>query len=272
VPPKAVEKSKYPLLLEFWLLLLLPWILDSYSTRAVLTSVFGATLWGIALALAVARARTRDEKFRARQGWILCAICVLWMAYWIYSFSSLSHPATGFEAPRPDIEKWLLISHAGLLAAGAGMVAVLWASSLLWIFQERSLRQSSWQRRRSRWRLPSLEALGKVARGSMDGAFASWGLGFFLAMISGILRWRSHGVRGEGPTLGWITDTRVWATALLWVLLVAGFQAGHLMSSANRWLYRLYVVLGTLFWVAFVYGLMMGHHSDLHEPVSWFLQ
>lgn len=260
-------KSRYSGLLEFWLILIVPGILDLLGGRGILASLFGALLWGMALVIAAVRPSTQDSSFRAKQGRVLGFICGAWLSYWALSFVESPHRISA----DPGLTKWLTWSHAGLLTAGLGMVLVLWATSAIWLFQDFRLRQNSWQRRQSKWRLPSLEALAAVCEKSIRFAFGAWGLGLFLAILTAILKWKPTLIDSTGSLdiAAWWLDSKVMSTALLWVALAVGFQLSITKAKSGRWLYRFYVTLSLLF-VFFFSRFMMEGHSRIHEPLSWF--
>ena len=264
---KLPERST---LIEFWSVFLVPWVLDLLGGRGVFASVFGAFFWGLGLSLAVARSQTRDLKFRKWQGHALLLVSMVWLVYWGSSFIEVGGRA--YQTETGNL-RWLILTHAGLLAAGVGMVLLLWASSVLWLAQESLLRQGSFERRGRRWELPSLEALAKVTRGAANLAFLSWGLGFFLALLNAILSGRSAEAAPHVRLMAWLSDPKVIGTAVLWVVLALTFQLKHLLSSANRWLFRSYFALSIFFLVAFVYWFMVRVSGPaLHEPLDWFIR
>ncbi|NDF16185.1 hypothetical protein EB061_12845, partial [bacterium] len=143
--------------LELLAAIVIPWGLDLLGQRRVLASAFGAILWGMILVIALLRPRTRDSRLRHFLGWAIGFLAGSWLTYWLVSF---------LEAPRalqlaPEALRMLTLLHAGLLAAGVGMVALIWIGSAAWLLQESLLRKKSWERRRIRISLPSLEALSR---------------------------------------------------------------------------------------------------------------
>lgn len=248
---------------EFWSVLILPWVLDIAGGRGLLTSLFGALLWGLAVVLAAVRPRTLDPRFRARQGQALLVIGALWMGYWGFSF---------FEAPppmtlAPESVRLLTLLHAGLLTAGFGMVCLLGSASCLWLLQESVLRKSSWERRQWKGRLPSLEAVATLCRRAVQLAFGSWGLGLLLAIFTAVMRWPNH----DGAPRWWL-DTRVLVTALLWLALAGGFQISVRARDEGRWLYRTYLALAFFFTLGFAWFMIASNRSTfLHEKLNWFI-
>jgi len=265
-------------ILEFWLVLTFPWVLDFFTGQRLFTSVFGALLWGVALALSSAHSKTRDPSLRSMLRVALLATSVIWLSYWAFLFFQgaggvgLGASARGGELSDSLSLKYLVFTHAGLLAAGAGMIIVLLCSSFFWLLQEYLLRKSSWERRGliGIW-LPSLESLSRIVAGAINLSFVSWGLGFFLALLNANMHWKAKSLTtGEGGPWAWLADTKVLATALLWILLVVAFQLSHFFSAGNRWLYRFYFIISLLFLSFFTLLLFGGHYSQFHEPIGWF--
>lgn len=261
----SAEPSKKLYVLEFWAVVFVPWILDLLGPHAVFASVFGAVAWGLAVALAVALIRTRDLKAKKALGTSLIVVSVVWLLYWFVSFFEVQRASSTLSG----LPKWLMLTHAGLLAAGAGMVLLNLASSFLWLVQNVNLRKTSWERRSGqRFALPNLEALGKVSGVSVELALGSWGLGFFIAILNGILSW-SH---QQGLHLGWMRDPKVIVTAGLWLLLAAVFQLGHAYPKTSRKLFISYCLLSTIFLVGFFGLLIFNRATELHEPINWFIR
>lgn len=261
VEAKALSQKKRRLILEFWLIVLIPWILDFMAKQRAFTSVFGASLWGICVGLSVARIKALDKKLLKTLGRYLVVMAVLWAWFFILSVFELSQ--TGIS--KPGLPGWLMLTHAGFLAAGAGMIFLNLISSCLWLYQNSVLKMPSMQRRELKFALPSLEALGKLTLGSVDLALMSWGAGFFLAVINGILKW-SH----AHSYFAWFSDPKVLVSAMLWLVLAVQFQLSHFLGRGNPKLFITHVALSVFFLICFVGILIFGNSSVLHEPITWF--
>jgi len=254
------EKRRY--ILEFWVLVILPWLLDLFSVRSVFTSVLGASLWGLAVAVATARVRSVDPKLRRPLTRSLIALVLFWLGFFVARFFE----SPQFESPESKaLPSWLLYTHAGLLAAGAGMVILNLISSVVWLYQHSQLKRSSMERRVIKGTLPSLEALGKLVLGTADLALVCWGVGFFLAIVNAIMKWGS-----EGDRFRWFSDPKVLVSALLWLLLALQFQLSHFLGKGRRKLFVAHLLSSIVFLAFFIGVLVLGNVSALHEPLSWF--
>lgn len=254
--------------LEFALLLLVPWLLDLTGGRAVLASIFGALLWGAALTVSVARRRTRDLKFKNKMGVFLAFLSGSWLVYWVLCFLEPAPPIY-FES---RTVKFITLLHAGILAAGLGMILVLAVASFLWLSQDFVLRKSSWERRRFGFfqKLPPLESLARVAGGAIRIAFSSWGFGLLLAVLAALMHWKLGRETVISHSLDWLLDPRIFLTAALWLLLSIGDQLGRRLSIGSPWLYRSYLALSLIF--LFTFNLFFpGTSRSLHEPINWFV-
>lgn len=252
--------------LELWLILLLPWVLDLLGGRHVMGSIFAALLWGMAVAVASARSRSRDARFRKRFGTLLMILSTAWLIYWLFFLVFELPPPPSLQ---PRIVQSLTLTHAGLLAAGAGMVAILMLGSILWLAQEARLRKSSWERRQSRFNLTSLEGLARLCQGSVLLAFAFWGFGALIAFGTALIRWHNDHA-SDVFSWSWIFDSKVLGTGALWLILVIIFQLDAWIPSGGRRIYKSYAFLAVTFLLLFA-GLMHAS-STAHSPVSWFLK
>jgi hypothetical protein len=252
---------------EFLLLLFVPWALDLLGGRGVLASVFGALLWGIAVAISYARSRTHDPRFRRRLGFVLGVVAGAWLIYWLLWLTGPPPIYLGSQTL-----KWLTLLHAGILAAGCGMVLVLAVASLLWLAQDFLLRKNSWQRRKSPFfkKLPPLESLARVAEGALHLAFSSWGAGFLLAMLAAFMRWRATRDNVDLHSLHWLWDWRILLTAGLWILLSLTQQFSPRIPSGSPWLYRGYLIVSVFFVIFFTMLLPGG--GQFHDSITWFVR
>ncbi len=253
---------------EFTLILILPWLLDLAGGRSVLASIFGALLWGAAVAVAYARRRTKDPIFKTRLGFLLGVLCGSWFTYWALCFTG---PAPLYFESRSL--KWLTLLHAGLLAAGFGMVLVMGIASMLWLARDLFLKQDSWQKRRFQFlkKLPSLESLGRTAEGAASLAFSSWGFGLLLAFLAALMHWKVGKETVVSHSVSWAQDPRILLTALLWVFLSVAYRLRFRVPSGNPWLYRGYLILAIVFLFYFS-QLLPGHENSFHEPIEWFVR
>ncbi|MBS1984154.1 MAG: hypothetical protein JST16_08275 [Bdellovibrionales bacterium] len=261
-----MTRSKLSRALEFWGVLLIPWGLDIVGGRAILATLFGAILWGMAVVLAAVRPRTINPSLKTAQGWVLAFISGSWLSYWGLAF---------VEAPRrislePESIRWLTLLHASLLTAGMGIVLIMAVAAALWLAQDASLRRSSWERRASRLKLPPLEALASLCERSLHLAFSAWGLGVFLAVLTAMLRWPRIAAGESAGTVAWWIDPKVVATVVLWLALALGFQFSLSVPAGTRWIYKFYIAIALLF-VAFFYIFMGGAGSAIHMPLNWFV-
>ncbi len=264
--PKQSPKSHFRPNWEFWAVFLIPWLLDLGGGRTVLASVFGASLWGMAVVVALAHTQTRDPRFKAKLGFVLSLLSACWLTYWVMCFSG---PRPTFFGPTSL--RWLTLFHAALLASGAGMIIILFVTSLMWILQDTLLRKSSWERRTIRGKLPSIESLSRVCTGTIGLAKNSWGLGLVLAFLTALMRWKRANLDSNTASMDWLLDIRILGTAILWVMLGVGDRLGKILSPANPWLYRWYFILSILFLLSFA-SFVSGDHPILHEPINWFVR
>lgn len=242
-------------MLNFWLILLVPWLLDLRSPTPALETAFGALLWGVAVVVAAVYPRTRDVKWRQRLASGLAVLSGTWLAYWALSlFEGVPHK----HVWQTTSLHWLTLTHSALLAAGAGMVLSLWLAAALWLIQENRLRQSSWERRSARSSLPSLESLARFCQWAATFAFISWFLGVVVAFVTAHLQWQR-----------WLTDPKVAATAGLSAVLLACLHLRGNAAPSSRWLYKSYLALTSIFIIFFIW-IMLPAVTTLHEPMRWF--
>jgi hypothetical protein len=242
---------------ELFLLFGIPWILDLTGGRHVLATAFGAILWGIALVLAVVRPQTTDARLKALLGWVLSFVCGAWLTYWGLAFLEAPQPA----AIEPETLRSLTLLHAGLLAAGVGMVFIHGLAAGVWLLQEASLRKSSWARRSKRLPLPSLESCAKLCERSLQSALLTWGAGMSVALVTGVLRW--------GHT--WIGDPRILLSLALAGLLYGTFGFARHLRDSGRGLYATYLTFSTVFLLGFAVLMSLGSDGP-HEPIRWFVR
>jgi len=249
-----------PISIEILAVFGLPWILDLVGGRHVLATSFGAILWGMALVLALVRPQTRDSRLSTFMGWVLSFVIGAWLTYWALAF---------LDAPRivtlgPETLRSLTLLHAGLLAAGVGMVVIHWLAAGAWLLQESLLRKSSWDRRSLRTRLPSLEASAKLCHRSLRAALLTWSAGMAIALVTGVLRW-GH---------AWVTDPKVLLSLALAAMLFGIFSVGARLRDSGRGLYASYLTLSTVFLLGFAALMSMGDSASgaLHEPLRWFVR
>ncbi len=247
--------------LELWLIFLLPWVLDAVSGRGVLASAFGAILWGMALVIALLRSGTRDERFKRAQSWALSFLIGAWLTYWLLSWAG-TEPKNWTVTE--ETLRALTLLHAGILAAGVGMVAVHWGAALAWVLKESSLRKSSWARRTlrlERLTLPPLESIGRVCEGALRYAVMSWIFGIGLALVTASLRW---GVE-------WVRDPKILISIILAMTLGASYKMTQWLEGRGRTLYTAYLTLSGVFLIGF--SLLMSFDvSRIHEPLRWFVR
>lgn len=254
-------------MIEFYFILFAPWILDLCGGRGVLGSFFGAGIWGAAVVVSFVRNRSRNHVFRRRLEFLLGFLAGAWVLYWALSLSGQIQQVPLMEAGTLQYLTWL---HAGLLAAGAGMIVVLAAGSFAWMLQDLRLRKSSWERRVSRMELPPLEALAKLCRATSQIAFTVWGAGLFLAVLTTYTRFRSLHVAAWDFARAWAEDPKVFVVVTLWLGLFIALKLPKWLTKHTRWLYRGYFVGSLVF--MFLFALMMRGLPSLHERVQWFVR
>lgn len=237
----------------FWVILIVPWALEITLNSRSLESLFGAILWGAAIVVALFLPRTRHRALRRRLHTVLYTLCGTWVLLWVLSL--FSTPPT-ITTSSPHI---LRILHSGLMAAGAGMVLLLWIAATLWLWQEWRVRRSSWERRRIPWELPPLESMGNLCDWSLRVAIGTWFLGFVLAFAA------AHTHLGE-----WMGDPRVLGSVLLSLILLIGLQLRAYMDASKPWLYRSYWALCGAFALVFMRFVVWSGGQTLHEPLRIF--
>lgn len=250
---------------EFWLAFTLPWVLDWLGGNGVMASLFGALLWGAALAISATRLKTQDQRL---QHWLVPSFWTLvasWLVYWAISFSS----SPSMIVPKSPVMQLLVVSHAALLAAGFGMVLVSVLASLLWWTAERKLRQNSFERRKQSHQLPSLESSEKLAGRTWLLACISWGTGFALAMVNAFASWQYESQISKGA---WLLDSKILFSFALFVVLLVGFQWIHSNLRSSKQRVQTYTLLGLSFLVLFVSAFVISQSSQFHEPVTWFFR
>ncbi len=264
-----MKRSPSSFVIEFWLIFFLPWALDLWSQHGVLSTVLGAALWGLSLISSAARAKTQDPKLRSLQGVILTLSLVTWLIYWLRTFGpSGAIPIS--KTPEGFTSHFLTLSHAGLLAASTGIVVLWWIASLLWLIQEYFLRKRSFERRSGVWTLPSLESLSRFQSLAFHGALLSWGLGFFLALASGLFTWQPLRESSFANTQNsWLLDPKVIATSALFLLLIIYFQLNLFLNEVSRLRHRMSFLFSTTFLMVFLYLFLGKYSSTLHEPLNW---
>lgn len=237
----------------------IPWILDLLGGRHVLATAFGAILWGMALVLALVRPQTKDTRLQAFLGWVLSFVTGAWFTYWAMAF---------LDAPRlaaigPETLRSLTLLHAGLLAAGVGMVFIHWGAAGTWLLQDAFLRKSSWDRRGLWLRLPSLEACARLCERSLQAALLTWGAGMSIALVTGVLRW-GH---------AWVGDPRILISIGLAMLLFVTFRVGGRLRDVGRGRFASYLTFSTFFLAGFALLMSLGvGSSSVHEPLRWFVR
>lgn len=243
-------------------MLLAPWVFDLLGQRGLFRGLLPSLLWGSAVAISLIRGQTRDAKLNKVLGLVLIGLLSTWFLLWLSALVFGSQADFSIEALASNFLVW---THAGLLAAAGGAVLVLGVFSALWLFQNRSLRQSSWDRRTVRSWMPSLEASEKASLGALRYSFIFWGIGFFLAILNALSRTQAQ---TDGALATWYRDPKVILTAGLWILLVGMFQASQNFFNKRR----LFIILCVASWI-FLFVFLFLLNSDLsrfHSPVGWW--
>ncbi len=248
----------------FWLVLLLPWVLDLLGGRAVLATVFGALVWGLTLVLSWAWTESRDPKLRHKLLILVWISATSWLTYWLLVFNG----------PRPtyfgDLALRLLTYlHAGLLLAGAGIVLFLLGVSILGLLRERHLQKSSWERRSKKTYLPSLESVMKMSRGALQLAARCWGVGLLLAFVVGLMGWKRAHMESSQPELSWLFDFRILFVSLVWVALIFELRFSRKIHGAS--LHIVHLAFSILFLFSFTW-FVSGQHPALSGPILWFVR
>jgi hypothetical protein len=247
---------------QLWAFLLVPWALDLIFRTGVLTTLLGASLWGIALLSSVILPGTRDRRLRDFLEKLLMILALGWALNWGWALL-MGGAASAWLRPLPVT---LLIKvHAALLAAGLGMVLVLWLASGTYLLQNQLVQADSWQRRGLPFRLPSLESLGRVCSLSLSASLITWGAGLALASLTALLS-ASGAERWER-----LLDTPVLVASLLWFILLSLHYARNHVVVRGASLHRIFFVISTVFVLAF--GVYWSLHSSssagFHRPLKW---
>jgi len=252
--------------LELWIVLILPWLLEALGQTQVFSTLWGSLLWGLMIAGASSRVSTLDPRLRRIEGFVLWIGCGLWVTYWLTAWHlGLNETQALVAQSRSREQSWLIRSHAALLASGVGTMMVHWILLSLGWAQAHHLRLDSWARRRLSLTLPSFESLVKGTRRSSLVAFVLWASGFVMALVAGAQSWQRFN------SLDWILDSKVLASATLFVLIGWSFQQSHRpYTTSSQWMRRW--LYASAFLLVFLVYFLIGGGSGLHEPVSWFLK
>lgn len=252
------------LMIGFLLVLGVPWVLDLYGGRGVLGSFFGAGIWGAALVVAFVRSRSQHLPFKRKLEFILGFLSGAWLIFWLLSLTGDIKKIPLMESSTLQYLTWL---HAGLLAAGTGVVFILALGALGWLLQDFRLRQSSWERRLLKFELPPLEALTKVCKSTLQIALTLWGAGLSLAILTTYVRFKTLEISAKEFIHSWIQDPKVFITILLWLLLLTTWMLPKWLKTQQRWIYRIYLGMSLVFLISLT--LLMADSSPLHEPLDW---
>lgn len=247
---------------------LLPWVVDVATGQWVLMSIFGATLWGMAIILAIIRLETKGQKLLVKINQALVLVACVFFMYFLGSYFLFPLNFTGPEGmPSSNLIRVFTISHAVFLSAGAAVLLFYWVVSLLLMKKFEQLKKSSWERRDSTTWLPSLEALKRFRKSALIVAFSAWSIGLVQAFVSAMARWRFVHLH-ESMSFEWLVDFKVISTIFLWSLLLLLLRLkSRTVGSVS--VHRLGLAVSSLFIIYFLIMLIFGN-SDFHLPVRWF--
>ena len=247
---------------------LFPWLMDVLSGQWILMTVFGATLWGLAIIVAIVRLETRDPKILRSLHQALVLLASVFCVYWGACYLFFPLEFTGPEGmPSHGLIRVFTISHAVFLSAGAAVLLFYWWISVLLMEKFSQLKKSSWERRHKNTWMPSLETLKRFRKRALIVAFSAWSIGLVQAFVSAMARWRYVHLHVK-MSLVWLLDFKVLSTVLLWfVLLWLTRLRAHTVASEKS--QRFALVLSSAFIVYFLVMIIFGN-SDFHLPVRWF--
>ncbi len=255
-------------MLLFWLIFLIPWFLDVLSERYVLVTILGATVWGIAVVISLVRARSSDLKIKRLLSYGLSGSLGAWFVLWLLALVE----GRAYQLPiETRFIKVLTIAHSALLAAGAGMVVVLWLSTTLWLLKDFAIRRGKLKQHPFYRAIPSLETLTRLTGGALALSFSTWFMGLALAFATAFAVQMQNQENIRIFLYHWISDPKVLVSIFLGLILLIGLQVRSFSSRSNLWAYRIYASLASLFILAFSL-LMLGLIDSVHQPVNWFLR
>jgi hypothetical protein len=241
---------------------MIPWGLDLIFRTGVLTTLLGASLWGIALLSAALLPGTRDRRLRLFLDRLLMALALAWALNWGWALL-IGGAKSAWLRPLPVT---LLIKvHAALLAGGLGMVVVLWLGSGAYLVQHTLVQADSWQRRGLPFRLPSLESLNKLCSNSLQASLITWGAGLALATLTTLLS-SSGAERWER-----LLDGQVLVATLLWFLLLLLHLLRLNLDGRQALLHRTLFAMSTLFLLVFSLTWTLQSPQE-HRPLQWIVE
>lgn len=251
-----------------WAAVFIPWLLDFVTPNLFLTTLVGASIWGLLIASSILHQNAKDNRLRSLLKKATVTLWVLWIASFTGDFLGLFSPQssnTFYSLNDSNLRSWLVTIHATLLAGASGLVILGSLASLAWITQMKRVQAKSWERRgKVPFKLPSLESLSNLSKSSSLWALIIWGIGFSLAMATlSLTRGASFGAL--------LNDIQILVSFTLWSILFAAFvlqsKIKFLSERRKQWLV---IAANGFFWCLLLIHALLKHSISFHEPLKWW--
>jgi hypothetical protein len=242
-----------------------PWISDALTSFSLFTSLYGSLLWGLIFSMALLRFRLNNQEMKNFIRLPLFFVCGLWVSYWLMNLPGRSDIVEG----QNFLNIFLVWTHAGLLSSSVGVSFVYLAVLILFLRKDSEIRAQSWDRRNTRWTLPSYENLLDLSKSLISIAVGTWVLGFFLALIKVS---RSHPSTSTLELLAMFAHPLWVALFLSLVLLLAAmvWRFSFFSIQRHRGLTSLFLV--GLFLLTITSYFFTGLGFKNHTPFEFFLR